>query len=105
MDPSEQTCHNFKPRNYHKMCMGSTLMVSDILRFLGSNPTFLCRIHSLDYCPICVVCRRTKERAQMVASLVPLRVPPRTRYTAGLDILTRAPVRAGFDSVSVVVDH
>jgi hypothetical protein len=46
-DPSEQTCHNLKPRNYHEMRTNSTRVVLNPLRFVGSNPTFLSRIHSL----------------------------------------------------------
>jgi hypothetical protein len=46
-DPSEQTCHDLKPRDYHEMCTNSTRMVSDLLIFVGSNPTFISRIHSM----------------------------------------------------------
>jgi hypothetical protein len=38
-DPSEQTCHNFKPRNYHKNYAHSTRMVSDLL-IRGFEPYF-----------------------------------------------------------------
>jgi hypothetical protein len=58
-----------------------------------------------DYCYICVVSRRVKERAQIVASLDPLHVPTRPWYNVGLDFLTRLHVDAGFDSALVVVDH
>jgi hypothetical protein len=33
-DPSEQTCPDFKPRNYHEMHTNFTRMVSDLLRFV-----------------------------------------------------------------------
>jgi hypothetical protein len=33
-DPSEQTCHDFKPRNYYEMCTNSARIVSDLLRFV-----------------------------------------------------------------------
>jgi hypothetical protein len=46
-DPIEQTCPNFKHQNYHEMCTNSTRMVSDLLIFVGSNPTCLSQIHSL----------------------------------------------------------
>jgi hypothetical protein len=35
LDPSEQTCNNFIPRNYHEMYTNSIRMVSDLLRFVG----------------------------------------------------------------------
>jgi hypothetical protein len=58
-----------------------------------------------DYCERCVVCRRSKIRPQMAATLYPLLVPPRPWHTVGLDYLTHLPESYGFNNVLIVVDH
>jgi hypothetical protein len=45
--PSGQTCLSFNTRKYHEMCRNITHMISDLLRFVDSNPTFMSRIHSM----------------------------------------------------------
>jgi hypothetical protein len=54
---------------------------------------------------ICGVYRRATERPHMAGALDPLHAPPRPWHIVGLDFLTHLLVRAGFDSVLVVVDH
>jgi hypothetical protein len=41
----------------------------------------------------------------MVATLYPLRVPPRPWHTVGLDYLTHLHESYGFNDVLIVVDH
>jgi hypothetical protein len=41
----------------------------------------------------------------MVATLYPLRVPPKPWHIVGLDYLTHLPMSNGFDSVLIVVGH